>query len=752
MPGFFLLIGVTFAVVAQSSIPMNRVTYAIANPAKNTSAERQFRGEFFEIYGPETTTRYSEVYWQPQSTPLPSEIVARFSGKVLGITGYEVDIVRIQTAPNGTIISEETVFPYEIYNHHFSGFMYSKGVEADMKQEFTQPHHARLQFHVDAQVDPPLGVPVIQAFSEGNGNEHRASFHGYANGFSQHIYSPHSWQNDIMIINTNKKLTNDTSPGPIGDLLPRSSLAPVNASYSGLLECPCTSRTSKILTNYKILQTNACGVSTQITTTNECTFAVQLMGFLPTTGAKSVTNKSLPFGCSVVFRWEQNEWEASFNNFSSASSSIACGSTYSSASSFSSYELAGEVFSGATSISSAQVNISLRLNASVAAFRLEGAAGAWFGVGFNATKMADLPYAIIVDGNGEITERQLGEHTAGTLLPSTIHVLSNTVKNNSRIVEFMRPSGSEFGFAVNLLPIIAAGGGAGGAVNISYHSVVKGSVQLMLTREDSVGVCICRDPSSNTGSIDGQEFNPSICAAFPTSELLSKDNAICNITRYEGGLYCCHGGTFLLDADQNVPEKMDVWRMKYRFYFEDPEVNQSKNTFRVWWSTEAYNNEYDVPKSFASCEDPHTDPEECTYTLKSVFKGVDMLGLQNGCMVPNDPNACGNITRIRENDGGLFQLVYAAGHCHAPACMSMELWDTDKQELLCVNSPIYGVGDLAGYFSGIPPCLWGSASEGLLPPPILSLDSNLTSIKRTNSTNGHWGVMGLWQMRASYLS
>ena len=41
--------------------------------------------------------------------------------------------------------------------------------------------------------------------------------------------------------------------------------------------------------------------------------------------------------------------------------------------------------------------------------------------------------------------------------------------------------------------------------------------------------------------------------------------------------------------------------------------------------------------------------------------------------------------------------------------------------------------------------------EGLHPPPILSLDSNLTTIKRANSTNGHWGVMALWQMRAAYI-
>ena len=59
--------------------------------------------------------------------------------------------------------------------------------------------------------------------------------------------------------------------------------------------------------------------------------------------------------------------------------------------------------------------------------------------------------------------------------------------------------------------------------------------------------------------------------------------------------------------------------------------------------------------------------------------------------------------------------------------------------------------DEAGFVVGIAPCLWGGAGEGLLPPPTIKLDGNFTSIKRVNSTRGHWGVMALWQMRGAYL-
>ena len=168
------------------------------------------------------------------------------------------------------------------------------------------------------------------------------------------------------------------------------------------------------------------------------------------------------------------------------------------------------------------------------------------------------------------------------------------------------------------------------------------------------------------------------------------------------------------------------------------------------------NNEYDVPKSEADCLDPSTPAEDCVYTIKSEFQGKDILSQGFGCMVHGDAAACLNVTTIAQRDGGKFKLVYAAAHCHAPACMGLELWNRDTGKLICKNEPIIGKGvkpvhDEKGYVIGIPPCLWGSAEEGLSPPPVLALNTNLTTIKHVNNTNGHWGVMGLWQMRSTYM-
>ena len=104
--------------------------------------------------------------------------------------------------------------------------------------------------------------------------------------------------------------------------------------------------------------------------------------------------------------------------------------------------------------------------------------------------------------------------------------------------------------------------------------------------------------------------------------------------------------------------------------------------------------------------------------------------------------------------GGKMRLIMAGGHCHSPACLSLELWNADSNERLCRITPTMGrsdkVWDEHGYV-WLPPCQWGEAADGLRPPPVLALDQNLTAIKRVNVTHYHYGVMGIFQMRGAYM-
>ena len=106
-----------------------------------------------------------------------------------------------------------------------------------------------------------------------------------------------------------------------------------------------------------------------------------------------------------------------------------------------------------------------------------------------------------------------------------------------------------------------------------------------------------------------------------------------------------------------------------------------------------------------------------------------------------------------------MRLIYAGGHCHAPACIGIWLYRNDpghEMELLCHQAPVYGKGtgnntvagmyDEAGYLS-LPPCLWGE-EPGLHPSVLLPPHTQLVSIKKNDNTHaGHFGEMASWQMR-----
>ena len=124
--------------------PMNRGDYKIANPVDpdGHDAKMHFRGEFFEVLGPLDEGHYGEVHWRPEETPLPPEIVKRFDGKVMAVTGYEVDIVR--PGPDGTLTSVPCT---QHYNHHYSAFMSGKAAsqleEHELRERFISDLVAR---------------------------------------------------------------------------------------------------------------------------------------------------------------------------------------------------------------------------------------------------------------------------------------------------------------------------------------------------------------------------------------------------------------------------------------------------------------------------------------------------------------------------------------------------------------------------------------------------------------------------------
>jgi len=334
-------------------------------------------------------------------------------------------------------------------------------------------------------------------------------------------------------------------------------------------------------------------------------------------------------------------------------------------------------------------------------------------------------------------------------------VVSNTVVGKHRTVVLTRAVKGKtaghytFDLGSATIPFINA---VGNKPAFSYHQSRAAAVLNLVV----VGgpTCVC---DTGKSAYINSDMNPSRakfskdCKAEPHGDLLKLHNPTCTIEQYQGGLSCCTSGNILLSKDQNPwPEKKLTYYMKWRFYFEDytpspdpknkPNEASHQGMIRFFKCTEADAGEYDVVKAPAG-----TAPEDQIYQITAHFQVQEGI---SRCDPRTSPHCAGA-------DFSGINLVYASHHCHAPSCIKAELWNADTGELICRQEGVYGKSEVAtktnpydeiGYVA-IPPCLFGSAADGLQPEPYLKYDTNLTSIKWNNNSVTHYGEMAMWQMR-----
>ena len=118
----------------------------------------------------------------------------------------------------------------------------------------------------------------------------------------------------------------------------------------------------------------------------------------------------------------------------------------------------------------------------------------------------DLPYAIVVDGAGKLSEHRLADHSGGTVLSSSLKLLTSTVKNGRRTVVMSRPlQGATpqhytFDPSLTTLKFIDA---VGSGKTYAYHKA-KTSASMSLSALDAPN-CICNHPApfgQTKGSIE----------------------------------------------------------------------------------------------------------------------------------------------------------------------------------------------------------------------------------------------------------
>mmetsp|Transcript_48596 Transcript_48596/g.135802 ORF Transcript_48596/g.135802 Transcript_48596/m.135802 type:complete len:784 (-) Transcript_48596:90-2441(-) len=722
---------------------------------KFPSQYREFpRGvRYFDVYSPPIETLYSQVFWKGlKPVRLPEEVVQRYAnGGAMAVVGFELDQVR--RTPDGDVSVPINV----AYNHHFESTMVGAGVHLEKIHPSgpTDPrlpkHHVDMGHGVASEVWVPRdtnlhangGLPRQQDFSAANGGEVRKSFHGFPPGYAQIIQSPEQLQITPMQIDTwHREHMNLTGSPFVSGPVPRNSLAPrdgPDALYSGLLECPVTTRLRKdIDAGYKTIAVGQCQDAIQ--TAAECfSAASRELGLEAQEWQQTNTtakDSSQPSGCSAAVDMVARALVVTFNSGGTGD----CGAH------------ASRLVGVATSL--VTLNVSLDLALLEATIVITGPADVWFGVGFNAHAMKDEPWAIIVEGDGAVSERKLHDQNPGAQLAKFVTIVSSEVVLGKRTVVLTRPmegkSQDYFSFTRGESPALPFISAVGNSPTLSYHKIkTSSSIVILPAVGPSVnGVCVCASHPSPFGtqkgrlryvptSQRGEAGQPSVidfsnrCAPPPRGSLLEQKNPTCDVRTYVGGQLACHHMFSLLDADQEIPwpDRPLNYSLKFRFWYQDYNESYHQPVVRTWgsgWDAGAgpagWGAEYDVPKCMdgvAGCS--RLDDGTWVHTITSTF-----------------------VTR--------GTLVAAHMHCHAPACLSMAIYNNHTGKLICEQKSVFGgTGriderrfDEAGFIL-VPPCLWGSSEYGLEPPVDLS-GTMVTIVKITNATYGHHGEMAHGQV------
>jgi len=770
-------------------------------------------GEFFDVYSPPITSTYGEVFWTPlPPVKLPGSIVERFAnGKAMAVIGFECNQVRVNEK------GEEVSVPINVaYNHHFETLITGahstvERVPHDDPRAIAASGGHRLPVREEdgtveivKELQPSTnGLPTHQAFGGANGGEFRKSFHGYPPGYAQVIVSPDTWHHTPMQIDTWHREKMDVAGGTpfVAGPLPRSSLSPGSPHvktksagdvlYSGLLECPVTTRIRKhVQEGYQpVLQglggcaagargehhgerrggaagthADADGGGTRPPPPESlanCSHAVKSLApplcrsYQPSQGSSTAH----PAGCSFSLDASRGAADGVCNVFwnelTAPAATAECGGERSTA--------AGQAAFGSLAWRDGQIHVNVSLDAQHATIEIAGPADAWFGLGLNSTTMGgggegarDGPYAIIVSGGGgatNVTERRLANHAPGELLTPSLTVLAAHAADGIRTVRLRRPlagaTRQHYSFDraadASLNVIMAVGGGP--TFGRDHHRL-KTTERLLLLPPAGAPACVCPAPPRSFGSAVGslEYIDPltnqsngsvgfsNVCAPPPRMDTLAQHNPTCDLRTYSGGQTACHHGWTLLDADQSIPwsNVTLTYVHKFRFWFQEYDAAVHTNVLRTTWGI-ASPVEYDVPQ----CA-PGTPTKDCVHSISG-------LGMFAGPRAPSGPD---------------MRLVAAHFHCHAPTCLSIALYSCNpsvhtecaNRTLLCEERPVYGqqmptsAGPFAepGYIAQ-PPCLWGDAKYGLAPPLLVS-GVNLYAVAKTNSTYGHHGEMAWLQV------
>jgi len=672
----------------------------------------------------------------------------------MAITGYEIDQVThsdpiVNSTTVGDVLGGFSCYPdcstsdksvpiYNAYNHHYFSWLNGANSEVyDLNKPSGLPNPTKTAFRLKEALRSGVddAYPNNIVFKENPGGEYRKSYHGYPSGYAQLIANPTQWIVEPMQIDThNRNYGINEEVGYKPWFLPKqvqNNITDLNSDLSPLIECPCTDRiTKKIVNSSAILISGTCEVPIQ--SLNDCTTAAS--NYVNISKSIQYDLGEIPPGCLTYPDQNASTYMAVFNEMAGSKKDCDWGGMNQSI-------MTGEaIFSVGTFISihhdGQNVNISL-----------SGPDGAWFAVGFDAEVMSDMPYAIIIDGNGNVAERKLVEHGPGSVLTPTITILSSTVIDGVRTVKLIRPlkvaQSLTYSFpstpgSINLITAV------GNGVDFAYHKARTAGVITLLPAEGPM--CICQPTQTGYLVYMGtnlQGYPQHICDDEPRSDMLRKGdgtgralpNNACNVMTYNGGLHCCQNQYLGTDKAQEpmIVNQTDVYFLKWRYYFQEyvppqpPSTPASHKHLHHW-----------VFLIDSSVNDYEEDNVESLY-------GTDSIGKITAHLTGRDLG----LEDVPSSYSKIIPHVMTP-HCHAPSCIREELWNADTNQILCNVSVMYGGGyGLSGQifneanYVAIPPCIFGDQA-GLQTPWEISPTTNIYAVKYFNNTYRHLGQMAQW--------
>ena len=110
---------------------------------------------------------------------------------------------------------------------------------------------------------------------------------------------------------------------------------------------------------------------------------------------------------------------------------------------------------------------------------------------------------------------------------------------------------------------------------------------------------------------------------------------------------CCRHGTFLLDADQQVPAYVDEVFFRFRFYYQDRGAEEVRRLYHVEWANNGCDSGASGPNPHACTHIEFDVPQSSANNAPVQLEGGGGNARASSCRATHLVRACSCCVRVR---------------------------------------------------------------------------------------------------------